>query len=78
MTQDQQRVIECTTSKFDGLISLIRPEESWVAKWQRIGMWFIRQSIDAHVFSLEKRTPGLYAVKTSGRLPDYLHEKMYG
>lgn len=37
MTQDSQRVMECTTSKFDGLISLIRPEESWVAKWQRVG-----------------------------------------
>ena len=37
MTQDQSKVIECTTSRFDGLIAMIHPESSWVAKWNRIG-----------------------------------------
>lgn len=32
-----ERVIECTTSQFDGLIGLVQPKASWVAKWQRIG-----------------------------------------
>lgn len=54
MQGSQDRVAECTTSNFDGMISMLRPEESWVAKWQRI----------------EKRLPGLYAVKVVGRLPE--------
>lgn len=37
MQGSQDRVAECTTSNFDGMISMLRPEESWVAKWQRIG-----------------------------------------
>lgn len=62
MMQDTDQVIRCTTSNYDGLIALIRPEESWVAKWQRI----------------EKRVPGLYAVKTEGNLPQDLQERMRG
>ncbi|GAC77081.1 hypothetical protein PANT_24d00032 [Moesziomyces antarcticus T-34] len=56
MQGSQDRVAECTTSNFDGMISMLRPDESWVAKWQRI----------------EKRLPGLYAVKVVGRLPEGL------
>lgn len=52
MQQDGRRVAQCTTAVFDGLIAMAKPEESWVAKWQRI----------------EKRSPGLYAVKVTGRL----------
>jgi len=37
MQGSQDRVAECTTSNFDGMISMLRPDESWVAKWQRIG-----------------------------------------
>ena len=37
MQGSQDRVAECTTSNFDGMISMLRPEQSWVAKWQRIG-----------------------------------------
>lgn len=37
MQGSQDRVAECTTSNFDGMISMLRPEDSWVAKWQRIG-----------------------------------------
>lgn len=39
MQGSQDRVAECTTSNFDGMISMLRPEESWVAKWQRIGKY---------------------------------------
>ncbi|PWN53274.1 putative SPT4-transcription elongation protein [Violaceomyces palustris] len=54
MQGSQDRVAECTTANFDGVIAMLRPEDSWVAKWQRI----------------EKRLPGLYAVKVVGRLPE--------
>ncbi|PWN92489.1 transcription initiation protein spt4 [Acaromyces ingoldii] len=60
MSNDMERVIECTTSQFDGLIGLVQPKASWVAKWQRI----------------ENRMPGLYCVKSSGNLPGYLRERM--
>ncbi|PKI84074.1 transcription elongation factor spt4 [Malassezia vespertilionis] len=54
MQGSQERVADCTTSNFDGLICMLQPEESWVAKWQRI----------------EKRMVGLYAVKVVGHLPE--------
>ncbi|AXA48286.1 transcription elongation factor SPT4 [Malassezia restricta] len=54
MQGSQERVADFTTSNFDGLICMLQPEESWVAKWQRI----------------EKRMVGLYAVKVVGRLPN--------
>lgn len=37
MQGSQERVADFTTSNFDGLICMLRPKESWVAKWQRIG-----------------------------------------
>lgn len=30
MKGDKERVLECTTSAFDGLIAMVKPEESWV------------------------------------------------
>lgn len=32
-------VESCTTTNFEGLISLMKPESSWVAKWQRTSMF---------------------------------------
>lgn len=61
MQGSQERVADFTTSNFDGLICMLQPEQSWVAKWQRIGTC----EADA-----EKRIPGLYAVKVVGRLPE--------
>lgn len=89
MMQDQERVFQCTTSNYDGLIALIRPEQSWVAKWQRIGASSPGQEQgckgDActNPFFLmflrsEKRVPGLYAVKTEGGLPQDLQERLRG
>lgn len=37
MQGSQERVADFTTSNFDGLICMLQPEQSWVAKWQRIG-----------------------------------------
>uniref|UniRef100_A0A4W5QNF4 Transcription elongation factor SPT4 n=1 Tax=Hucho hucho TaxID=62062 RepID=A0A4W5QNF4_9TELE len=36
MKGNREMVYECTSSSFDGVISQMSPEDSWVAKWQRI------------------------------------------
>ena len=50
---DHEQTLSCTSSNFDGVVSMMNPDESWVAKWQRI----------------DKLRPGCYAVSVSGRLP---------
>lgn len=47
MKQSQDRVASCTTTHFDGVISLLDPENSWVARWQRTGKLIIRVQIPA-------------------------------
>jgi len=55
MKGSTERVLECTTGTFDGAIAIVQPDESWVAKFQR----------------LERCVPGLYAARTTGQLiPD--------
>lgn len=44
---------ECTSLLYDGMIAMIEPSESWVARWQRI----------------DKRMRGIYAVRVTGRAP---------
>nr|CAG4636731.1 EOG090X0NWO [Eubosmina coregoni]SVE70230.1 EOG090X0NWO [Eubosmina coregoni] len=51
---------DCTSSNFDGIIALMSPEDSWVAKWQRIN----------------RKVKGCYAVSVSGRLPDNFIREM--
>ncbi|CAM9165292.1 unnamed protein product [Choristocarpus tenellus] len=53
MESDQTRVQECTTTYFSGLMSMIEPDSSWVAKWQRINGC----------------RPGMYAIEVIGELP---------
>jgi hypothetical protein len=38
MRGQPERVAECTSINFDGMIAMLKPDESWVAKWQRISM----------------------------------------
>lgn len=47
------RVMECTSAYFEGMIALVNPQGSWVAKWQRI----------------VTNIPGLYAIEVVGELP---------
>lgn len=47
-------IAECTSAVFDSLITVGNPQSSWVAKWQRLTSY----------------TPGIYAVKVVGTLPD--------
>ncbi|KAI0194128.1 Spt4/RpoE2 zinc finger-domain-containing protein [Xylaria flabelliformis] len=44
----------CTSTVFEGLITVANPKRSWVAKWQRI----------------ENFVPGVYATKVSGSIPE--------
>lgn len=32
MKGDKERVLECTTSAFDGLIAMVNPQDSWVVR----------------------------------------------
>lgn len=45
---------DATSEAFNGLICLIKPNKSWVGKWQRI----------------ENKVPGAYAMTVDGVLPD--------
>jgi transcription elongation factor SPT4 len=38
MKKNKDRVIDCTSNNFDGMIAVMSPEDSWVCKWQRISM----------------------------------------
>ncbi|GFZ48647.1 Transcription elongation factor SPT4 [Saitozyma sp. JCM 24511] len=53
MRGSSDRVAECTSMMYDGLIAMVEPSESWVARWQRI----------------DKKMRGLYAVRVTGRPP---------
>jgi transcription elongation factor SPT4 len=37
MRGSADRVSECTSAMYDGIAAMLDPEESWVARWQRIG-----------------------------------------
>ena len=49
-----ERVNECTSGLFQGIIGMMNPNDSWVAKWQRI----------------DKYQKGLYAIRVQGQLPE--------
>lgn len=53
MKGNKDNVYDHTSNNFDGIIALMSPEDSWVAKWQRIGRF----------------TRGIYAISVSGNLP---------
>ncbi|CAM9769442.1 unnamed protein product [Ascophyllum nodosum] len=63
MESDQARVQDCTTTYFSGMIGMIDPSDSWVAKWQQIGGC----------------RSGMYAIEVIGELPaevlEFLEEK---
>jgi len=52
MKGNPDSVYENTSANFDGMIAMMNPQQSWVAKWQRIG----------------SLNPGMYAVSVSGKL----------
>ncbi|KAF8901739.1 transcription initiation protein spt4 [Gymnopilus junonius] len=54
MKGSADRIATCTTTQFDGVIAVIDPDQSWVAKWQRTA----------------KYVRGMYAVRVNGRIPE--------
>ncbi|ETI49338.1 hypothetical protein F441_06776 [Phytophthora nicotianae CJ01A1] len=77
MADNRQRVAECTSAYFEGMIAMMQPKESWVAKWQRIGAsrWssILRlqlMTLSVFVVGAVRLIPGIYAVSVSGELPD--------
>ena len=60
LQNSQDRIHECTSQVYEGLLTLQEPEKSWVARWQR----------------LDKYKPGVYAVKVVGVLPDEVLQDM--
>ncbi|CAG9333209.1 unnamed protein product [Blepharisma stoltei] len=56
---DSERMIDCTTSRFEGIISMINPAQSWVGRWNR----------------LSNKIPGCYALDVQGVLPEDVPEE---
>ena len=52
MGGDRDMVMQCTSANFDGLIAIMKPSESWAARWQGISNF----------------VPGCYALRVKGTL----------
>lgn len=74
---DQQDFAQsCTTPNFSGMVAVMEPTRSWVAKWQRIRM---SQNCTGKSHFSENKKPGCYALLVHGRLGgdmiNYLQEQ---
>lgn len=60
------------------MISLMSPEDSWVAKWQRISEYFqcFLVSFNIIVQISDRFCKGVYAISVSGRLPNGIIREM--
>ncbi|XP_020616731.1 transcription elongation factor SPT4-like [Orbicella faveolata] len=56
LKNNKENILTCTSANFDGIISLMTPEDSWVARWQRI----------------DTQARGCYAISVSGKLPSHV------
>ena len=65
------RMQSCTTTHFDGVISVINPEDSWVARWQRTCTYSSCLRVHpADSCNAAKYVRGMYAVRVKGRIPE--------
>ncbi|KAH7724905.1 transcription elongation factor SPT4 [Aphelenchoides avenae] len=53
---DMEKVYECTSANFDGMIAGCEPSDSWVCRWQKTN----------------SKCRGVYAVSVSGSLPKHV------
>lgn len=60
MRDNSERVLDCTSASFTGMVAMISPTKSWVSKWQRA----------------DQAQPGLYALKVFGKLPEEIVEDL--
>ncbi|PAA92071.1 hypothetical protein BOX15_Mlig013257g3, partial [Macrostomum lignano] len=60
LKDNKDMVYDCTSANFDGMIGLMSPDDSWVARWQRIS----------------KFQKGIYAVSVSGTLPRHVQRML--
>lgn len=60
LRQNREMIQTCTTPTFSGTIALCQPDDSWVARWQR----------------LSKRCRGMYAIDVSGKLPTEIQNEL--
>jgi transcription elongation factor SPT4 len=59
MKDDDNKIADCTTSSFEGMLALTDPSKSWVARWQFLNVKGGIQSV-----------PGVYAIKVKGEVSD--------
>lgn len=81
MKQSQDRVASCTTTHFDGVIAVIDPEASWVARWQRTcvliySLLQIEAMLKTLVHLIAKYVRGMYAVRVKGRIPEDVEQEL--
>jgi transcription elongation factor SPT4 len=57
---DVERIMDCTSPNYEGMISVLNPDRSWVCKWQRI----------------DKFQKGIYAVQVMGNIPMDIQEQL--
>ncbi|KAI3425004.1 hypothetical protein D9Q98_008385 [Chlorella vulgaris] len=58
MENDRERVFDCTTSEFKGMVSVVDPKSSWCAKW----------------LHLKNFVPGCYALSVQTDLPQHIED----
>ena len=60
LDEDREKVYQCTTSSFQGVVSMITSQDSWVARWLKQGSLY----------------PGCYALQTQGTLPPHIQRSL--
>jgi transcription elongation factor SPT4 len=70
MKGSPDRIGACTTAYFDGIISIVDPEASWVARWQRTCECHSCFPVYFSYCHTAKYVRGMYAVRVKGRIPE--------
>ena len=60
LQEDRERCNEVTTANFQGLVAVMDPKQSWVARWLRVA----------------KLVPGCYAIKVDGEVDETIEQEL--